>query len=129
MMNRYRVGAPIQIGPGDLYEQSLPIMNLLKLMNDLKEKYPHYFTWVEDLTHYQIIIDGLHAELMKEAMDLDKNNQYATNIKNRVAKTIATLAAMDQHEHQIKSQSESVNQTKFVVLPSQEVEKKSDSFE
>jgi hypothetical protein len=107
----------------------MPTMNLVKLMNDLNEKYPHHFTWVENSTRFQIIIDGLRAEQMEEAMDLDKTNRYATNIQNRVAKGIATLAAMNQHEHQLKVQGESANQVKIVLLPSQAEEDKSDSSE
>jgi hypothetical protein len=62
-------------------------------------------------------------------MDLDKTNRYATNIQNRVAKSIATLAAMDQHEYQFKVQSESESQTKVILLSSQEEEKKLDPSE
>lgn len=129
VMNGYREGVSFISALGHRYEQSIPTMNLVRLMNDLKEKYPHHFIWAEDPTRYQIIIDGLRAEQMEEAMDLDKTNRYATNIQNRVAKGIATLAAMDQHEYQLKTQTESVNQTKLVVLPSQIEEKKLDSSE
>ncbi len=44
-----------------------------------------------------------------------------------MAKGIATLAAIDQHEYQLKVQSESVSHAKLVVLPSQIEEKKLDS--
>jgi hypothetical protein len=126
VMNGYREGASFISVLGHRYEQPIPTMNLVKLMNDLKEKYPHHFTWAEDPMRYQIIIDGLRAEQMEEAMDLDKTNRYATNIQNRVAKGIATLAAMDQHEYQLKIQSESLNETKVVLLPSPAEESKSD---
>jgi hypothetical protein len=56
-------------------------MNLVKSMSDLKEKFPHHFTWASDADRYQIIIDGLRAEQMEQAMDLDKTNRYATNIQ------------------------------------------------
>jgi hypothetical protein len=41
---------------------------------------------------------------MELAMDLDKTNRYATNIQNRMAKGISTLAALDQHEYLLKEQ-------------------------
>jgi hypothetical protein len=129
VMNGYKEGISFTTALGHRYQQSMPTMNLVKLMNDLKEKYPHHFTWADEPTRYQIIIDGLRAEQMEEAMDLDKTNRYATNIQNRVAKGIATLAAMDQHEYQLKAHAELANQTKLVVLPSQVEEKKSVSSE
>jgi len=129
VMNGYKEGVSFTSVLGHRYEQSMPTMNLVKLMNTLKEKYPHHFTWAEDPTRYQIIIDGLRAEQMEEAMDLDKTNRYATNIQNRVAKGVATLAAMDQHEHQLKGRGESVNRTKVTLLPSQVEEDKSSSSE
>ena len=95
-------------------------------MNDLKERYLHHFTWAEGPTRYQIIIDGLRVEQMEKATDLDKTNRYATNIQNRFEKGIATLAVMDQHEHQFKIQSESLNETKVVLLPPQGEGGKSD---
>ncbi len=78
----YKEGASFKSVLGHRYQQSIPTINLVKLMNDLKEEYPHHFTWAEDPTRYQIIIDGLRAEQMEEAMDLDKTNRYATNIQN-----------------------------------------------
>jgi hypothetical protein len=126
VMNGYKEGVSFTSALGHRYEQSMPTMNLVKLMNTLKEKYPHHFTWAEDPTRYQIIIDGLRAEQMDEAMDLDKTNRYATNIQNRVAKGVATLAAMDQHEHQLKIQGESLNETKVALLPPQGERGKSD---
>ena len=62
-------------------------------------------------------------------MDLDKTNCYATNIQSRVAKGVATLTTMDQHEHQLKALGESVNPTKLTLLPPQVVEGKSNSSE
>ena len=53
-------------------------------------------------------------------MDLDQTNRYATNIQNRISKAIATLAALDQHEHQLKNQERLLDQVKVEVLPSQD---------
>ena len=101
---------------GHRYQQSVPNMNLVKLMNELKEKFADHFTWAQDPHRHQIIIDGLRAEQMEQAMDLEKTNRYATNIQNRIAKGIATLAAIDQHEHQLKVQDQLIEPPSSPVL-------------
>uniref|UniRef100_UPI00404754DB hypothetical protein n=1 Tax=Polynucleobacter sp. TaxID=2029855 RepID=UPI00404754DB len=103
VMTGYKEGSSFVSVLGHRYKQSMPTMNLVKLMNDLKENFPHHFIWAEDPDRYQIIIDGLRAEQMEQAMDLDKTNRYATNIQNRIAKGVATLAAIDQHEYQLQT--------------------------
>ena len=55
-------------------------------------------------------------------MDLDQTNRNATNIQNRISKAIAILAALDQHEHQLKTQEKLPDQVKVAVLPSQDSE-------
>lgn len=99
VLSGYREGSSFISVLGHRYKQSVPTMNLTVLMNELTQKYPHHFRWAEDSVRYQIIIDGLRAEQIEEALDLDKTNRYATNIQNRIAKGVATLAAIDQHEY------------------------------
>lgn len=81
VLNGYKEGSSFVSVLGHRYQQSMPTMNLVKLMNELKENFPNHFTWAQDPERYQIIIDGLRAEQMEQAMDLDKTNRYATNIQ------------------------------------------------
>jgi hypothetical protein len=120
VMQGYKENASFVSVLGLRYQQSTPTLNLAKLMNELKDNYPHHFIWAQDPDRYQIIIDGLRAEQMEQAMDLDQTNRYATNIQNRISKAIATLAALDQHEHQLKTQEKLLDQVKVEVLPSQD---------
>jgi hypothetical protein len=120
VMHGYKESASFVSVLGHRYQQSTPTLNLAKLMNELKDKYPHHFIWAQDPDRYQIIIDGLRAEQMEQAMDLDQTNRYATNIQNRISKAIATLAALDQHEYQLKTQEKLPNQVKVAVLANQD---------
>lgn len=119
VMSGYKEGSSFISVLGHRYGQSMPTMNLAKLMNDLKEKFPHHFTWASDPDRFQTIIDGLRAEQMEQAMDLDKTNRYATNIQNRIAKGVATLAAIDQHEYQLQTHEQLSRQAHRQVLSDQ----------
>lgn len=44
------------------YCQSMPTLNLVKLMNELKGMFLHHFTWASNPDRYQIIINTLRAK-------------------------------------------------------------------
>lgn len=117
VISGYKEGSSFISVLGYRYQQSVPTLNLAKLMNELTEKYPNHFLWAENPIRYQIIIDGLRAEQMEDAMDLDKTNRYATNIQNRIAKGVATLAAIDQHEYRMVTQDALADQVIPPALP------------
>ena len=72
-------------------------------MNSLTEKYEHHLLWAQEPQRYQAIVDGLRAEQMEVAIDMDKTQRYATNLHNRMLKGLSALAALDQHELMMKS--------------------------
>ena len=72
-------------------------------MNKLKERWEFHFIWAQAHSRYQTIIDGLRAEKMEQALDLDKSQRYATNLKNRMLKGFSALAALDQYEVLMKN--------------------------
>ena len=71
-------------------------MNLAKLMNEISEKYPHHLRWAVDPKRYQIIVDALRADLVLQALDLDKSSRYMTNIQNRILKATQALSLLKQ---------------------------------
>jgi len=81
---------------GQRYGQSTPAMNLVKLMNEISEKYPHHLRWAVDPKRYQIIVDALRADLVLQALDLDKSSRYMTNIQNRLLKATQALSLLKQ---------------------------------
>lgn len=85
---------------GTRYKQTTPSLNLAILMNKILEQ-KHHLRWSTHATRYQKIIDGLKAEKILEALDLDKSSRYATTFQNRILKAFAGLAAIDQHESQV----------------------------
>jgi hypothetical protein len=85
---------------GTRYKQTTPSLNLATLMNKILEQ-KHHLRWSTHATRYQKIVDGLKAEKILEALDLDKSSRYATTFQNRILKAFAGLAAIDQHESQI----------------------------
>ncbi len=87
---------------GQRFKQSMPTLNLAAVINHISEKYPHHVDWAADALRYQIIIDGLHAQMELEAMDLDKTSRYITMFQNRRLKNLQALAAQDMHERQLQ---------------------------
>ncbi len=87
---------------GQRYGQSAVTLNLAALMNELHERFPYHFVWVEAPERYQAIIDGLRAEQMEASIDFEKSTRYATNFQNLIIKGYSALAALDQHEAVIK---------------------------
>jgi hypothetical protein len=108
VLTGYKEGSSFLSILGHRYKQSIPSLNLANLMNELKDDYECHFLWMEGAERYQIIINGLRAEQMLEALDLDKSTRYATNFQNRIIKGFTTLAAMDQHEALLTNQSNQV---------------------
>jgi len=106
VMHGQKEGASFLMVLGKTYAQSMPTLNLAVLMNKLHENYEYHLLWCQDPERYQTIIDGLRAEQIEQALDLDKSQRYATNLQNRMLKGFSALVALDQHERMIKSQNE-----------------------
>jgi hypothetical protein len=83
---------------GRRYGQSNPILNIQAVVNGIEKEHPYSLKWARDPDRYQIIIDGIRAEQMQEAMDLEKSTRYATNFQNRIMKGFQTLVALNQFE-------------------------------
>ena len=81
---------------GQTYQQSTPSLNLAKLMNQIREDYPMHLIWAKDPKRHQTIIDGLRADLMLEALDLEKSSRYMTSIQNRLLKATQALSLLKQ---------------------------------
>lgn len=75
-------------------------MNLAALINELHERYPHHLTWAQAPERYQLLINGLRSEVTEKVVDVDKSYARAAAIQNRVLKSLAGLAAMNQQEVQ-----------------------------
>jgi hypothetical protein len=68
--------------------------------------------WARDAERYQILVMGLRAQQIEEAIDLDKSNRYATNLQNRLLKGVNALVTLDQIEANKLSMSQAT-----VTLP------------
>jgi len=123
VMQGQKQGTSFLMVLGKAYAQSVPTMNLAVLMNKLHENYEYHLLWSQDPIRYQTIIDGLRAEQIEEAIDLDKSQRYATNLQNRMLKGFTALAALDQHELMKKNQADPVSNSMDPVLelPAQEL--------
>jgi len=106
VMQGQKEGASFLITLGQRYKQAAVTLNLATLMNELKECWEFHFIWAQSPSRYQTIIDGLRAEQMEQAIDLDKSQRYATNLQNRMLKGFSALAALDQHELLMKNQKQ-----------------------
>jgi hypothetical protein len=120
VMKGQKEGASFLMTLGQRYKQAAVILNLGAVMNELNESYPYHLTWAQAPSRYQAIIDGLRAEQMERAIDLDKSQRYATNLQNRMLKGFSALAALDQHELLMKNQQ----QLAASITPILEVEPK-----
>ena len=105
-MQGQKEGASFLMTLGQRYKQAAVTLNLATLMNKLKERWEFHFIWAQSPSRYQAIIDGLRAEQMERAIDLDKSQRYATNLQNRMLKGFSALAALDQHEALMKNQQQ-----------------------
>ena len=106
---------------GQRYKQSTPQMNLVQLANEIVEKYPDHLKWARAPERHQIIIDGLRAQLMFEAMELDKTSRYMTSIQNRLLKSIQALMILKQSDERAQAQQNIVpavmTMTQAVPMP------------
>jgi hypothetical protein len=129
IMQGQKAGTSFLITLGQRYKQAAVTLNLAALMNELKERWEFHFIWAQAPSRYQIIIDGLRAEQMEQAIDLDKSQRYATNLQNRMLKGFSALAALDQHEALMKNQQQLAASTTPIleVDPKASASKKTDS--
>ena len=114
---------------GQRYKQSAVTLNLGAVINELNESYPYHLMWAKAPARYQTIIDGLQAEQMEQAIDLDKSQRYATNLQNRMLKGFSALAALDQHELLMKNQQQRVAQLENTANPKLEMAPKESANE
>lgn len=129
VMKGQKEGASFLMTLGQRYKQAAVTLNLGEVMNELNERYPYHLRWAQAPSRYQAIIDGLRAEQMERAIDLDKSQRYATNLQNRMLKGFSALAALDQHELLMKNQQQlAASITPILeVDPKASVSKKTDS--
>jgi hypothetical protein len=129
VMHSQKEGASFLMTLGQRYKESAVTLNLGALMNELKERWEFHFIWAQEPARYQTIIDGLRAEQMEQAIDLDKSQRYATNLQNRMLKGFSALAALDQHELLMKNQQQlAASITPILeVAPKERVPQKPDS--
>ncbi len=57
-------------------------------------------TWAQAPERYQLLINGLRSDVTEKLVDIDKSYARAAAIQNRVLKSLAGLAAMNQQEVQ-----------------------------
>ena len=98
LMEGEAVTAQFLIVLGKTYKQPTAFLNLNKLLESLENTYHHHLVWAKDADRYQILVMGLRAQKIEEAIDLDKSNRYATNLQSRLLKGINALVTMDQIE-------------------------------
>lgn len=100
VMEQHKTSPSFLIALGQVYKQQTPILNLAALINELHERYPHHLTWAQAPERYQLLINGLRSEVTEKVVDVDKSYARAAAIQNRVLKSLAGLAAMNQQEVQ-----------------------------
>ena len=98
LMEGEAVTAQFLIVLGKTYKQPTALLNLNKLLESLENAYHHHLVWAKDADRYQILVIGLRAQKIEEAIDLDKSNRYATYLQNRLLKGINALVSLDQIE-------------------------------
>ena len=98
LMEDEPVTAQFLIVLGKTYKQTTALLNLSQLMQSLDDRYPHHLVWARDADRYEILVMGLRAQQIEEAIDLDKSNRYATNLQNRLLKGVNALVTLDQIE-------------------------------
>ena len=85
---------------GRRYSHPSPLLNLQALIDEIEKSYSYFLKWARDPHRYEIIIAGIRAEQMQEAMDLEKSTKYSTNFQNRILKGFAALSHLAQVEQQ-----------------------------
>ena len=96
LMEGQAVTAQFLIVLGITYKQTTAILNLHKLIEGLEKHHYHHLVWAKDADRYQILVMGLRAQKIEEAIDLDKSNRYATNLQSRLLKGVNALVTLDQ---------------------------------
>ena len=112
LMQGQAVTAQFLIVLGKTYKQPTAPLNLSQLMQSLDDAYRDHLVWARDADRYQILLMGLRAQQIEQAIDLDKSNRYATNLQNRLLKGINALVTLDQIEANKLSMSQAT-----VTLP------------
>jgi len=74
------------------------VLGSAALHKEIEETYRHHLLWAQDAERFEIIIAGIRATQVIEAMDLDKYTRYTTSFQNRIFKGIHGLAIVDQYE-------------------------------
>lgn len=100
VMQDQRPNQSFSIVLGQQFKQQTPILNLAALINEIQESYPHHLTWADDPERYQLIVNGLRAEVTERVLEMDKSHVRASAIQQRMLKALSGLAALDQHEVQ-----------------------------
>lgn len=81
---------------GQRYRQPTPALNLGVLSNQIGEKFKYHLQWATDPERFEGIIEGIRAEQMIEAMDLEKFHRYLTRAQNAMTKGIQALALLKE---------------------------------
>ena len=98
IMEGQREGAVFSSVLGQRYRQATPLLNYGAVQKEIEEKYRHHLIWAQDQERYELIIAGIRAAQVIEAMDLEKYTRYTTRFQNRIFKGIHGLAIIDQYE-------------------------------
>ena len=98
VMEGQRQGAIFSSVLGQRYRQATPLQNYAALEKEMKESYRYHLIWAQDANRFEMIIAGIRATQVIEAMDLDKYTRYTTSFQNRIFKGIHGLAIVDQYE-------------------------------
>lgn len=84
VMHGQRPGISFVVALGQQYRQLTPILNLASFIHQIEKKFHHHLVWAADHERYELIIAGIRADQMLEAMDLEKKMRYATGFQNRI---------------------------------------------
>lgn len=81
---------------GHRYRQSTPTLNLGVVSNEMGEKYRFHLIWARSPQRFEIIIQGIRAQQMTEAMNLEQFSRYLTRCQNAITKGIQSLAQLKE---------------------------------
>ena len=98
VMEGQRQGAIFSSVLGQRYRQATPLQNYAAVQKEIEENHRYHLLWAQDEERFEIIIAGIRATQVIEAMDLDKCTRYTTSFQNRIFKGIHGLAIVDQYE-------------------------------
>ncbi|CAB4813563.1 unannotated protein [freshwater metagenome] len=95
---------------GQHYRQPTPALNLGALSNKIGEDFKYHLQWATNPKRYEGIIEGIRAQQMIGAMDLEKFHRYLTRTQNAMTKGIQALA---QLKETLRLEGERVEQKKL----------------